>query len=93
MLVYLKGFLAGASWLSNHPWLGTFVRAVPLALLPLVSAAAAWAWYFGFEAVNSRLWQNWKQRIEDINKRASNSDPAKNTRAKGASQDAVEADR
>jgi hypothetical protein len=85
MLVYLKDFLTGASWLSNLPRLGTFVRVVPLALLPLLSFAAAIAWYFGFDSINSRLWQNWKQRIEDINKRTSNSDPAKNTRAKGAS--------
>jgi hypothetical protein len=96
MLVYLKDLLAGARllreylpywfiFLSKHPWLGTFVRAVPTALVPVVSGAAAIAWYWGFEAVNNQLWQNWNQRIEDINKRASNSDPAKNTRAKGVS--------
>jgi hypothetical protein len=65
MLVYAKAFFAETTWLSDHPWLGTIVRAVPLALIGLLSAAAAWTWHHAFDVVNSQLWRNWEERLGD----------------------------
>lgn len=29
-----------------------------------VSTASAWCWWWGFEALNNELWQNWNRRID-----------------------------
>ena len=85
MLVYMKDFSAGWDFLNSHIWLGSFVRRVPLALLPFLSGAAAVTWHLRFGVVDAQLWLNWKQRIEDINKAATGGETAKKSGAKSAS--------
>jgi hypothetical protein len=85
MLTYLKDCLACADWLSNPIWLGLVVRRIPLFLLPLLSGAAAVTWHLGFGVADAQLWQNWKQRIEDVNRAATASEKAKTRDAKSAS--------
>jgi hypothetical protein len=82
IVIYLKNAVSASDWLSKHPWISSSARALTLGLLGLLSAAAAVAWYFGFAAVNSQLWQNWERRIENTDRTASTDAPAKSAKTK-----------
>ena len=68
MLLYLNESLAGSTWLTYHLWVGRIVRGVPRSLFGLLSGAAAIAWHQGFGVVDWQLWENWKQRVEELKK-------------------------
>jgi hypothetical protein len=67
MVLYLKDASAASAWLGRHPSLAGVLSSLITILLVLLSAGAATAWFWGFHAVNRELWQNWEQRIRDIN--------------------------
>ena len=73
MIAYLKESMSNSAWWMSHATLVAVVNSVFSILLTLLAAAAAWAWYFGFAALNDELWGNWERRIAEINEaRASN---------------------
>jgi hypothetical protein len=76
MIVYVRNALVQSAWWNAHHNLGT-VASVTLSILgSLVSAAAAYAWYFGFEALNDELWSNWDRRLREMEPKKSKSNAA-----------------
>jgi len=66
MIVYVKSALMQSAWWNAHISLGS-VASVTLSIIgTLVSAAAAYAWYFGFDTLNDELWSNWDRRLREM---------------------------
>ena len=63
MIIYVKEVVTASAWGHAHPGISNCSKAVLEAVLSLVSTAAAFCWFWGFEVVNSRLWENWAQRM------------------------------
>jgi hypothetical protein len=82
MIIYLKDAVTASHWLSSHPWISNSARTLIVTLLGLLSSGAAVAWYYGFDALNSQLWQNWERRHENISGQASTGPSAKNVKNK-----------
>lgn len=61
MLIYIKGAVADSAW--GHTLIASCCRFVIGGLFMFVSSAAAFCWFWGFEAVNSSLWGNWELRM------------------------------
>jgi hypothetical protein len=67
-VIYAREAIISLNWVHEHGTIKTVCSVVASWIVFLLSAVAAWAWYYGFSELNSELWQKWKRRIEDINK-------------------------
>jgi hypothetical protein len=67
MLLYVKQVLETSSWAHEHLATSRGLALVFGCLEGLVCSSAAWCWFWGFHAINSRLWKNWDRRIQEIN--------------------------
>ena len=67
LVLYIRDTVVESDWLKTWPNLVLTVKIFSDVILGLVSAAAAWAWVFGYSELNDALWKNWEQRIRDIN--------------------------
>jgi hypothetical protein len=76
MIVYVRSALMQSVWWTAHH---NFANAASLALSilgSLISTAAAFAWYFGFETLNEELWSNWDRRLREMKAEKSKSKTA-----------------
>lgn len=62
ILVYCKSWLHDGHGLAQWPTVARVTSVVIDVLVTAVSAAAAYAWFWGFEAVDTQLWMNWANR-------------------------------
>jgi hypothetical protein len=62
-LVYAREALSGYSWTSSWPPLSSIIRNTIASLLYLVTTAALWTWYHGFEELNKLLWKKWEEGV------------------------------
>ncbi len=67
-VIYAKEAITSIHWVHSHETVKTIISAVASVIVLWISSFAAFAWYYGFSELNSKLWENWKLRIEDINK-------------------------
>lgn len=81
-LIYVKESIITLSWMNSHGTVKTVVSGIAGAIIFLLSGTATVCWYHGFSALNLELWQNWKSRIEDINKTQKGSGSGKSPEGK-----------
>lgn len=67
LVLYIRDTAMEIEWVKNWPSLVSIIKVVTTFLLGTVTAAAAWAWYFGYSELNQFLWENWRRRIDNIN--------------------------
>jgi hypothetical protein len=68
-IVYVKSSSLEISFVKTNNNLKIAIVSLLSAVFILVSSVAFWIFYFGFEALNDELWNNYKKRIEKIRKR------------------------
>ena len=67
LVLYLRDTVVEQEWVKTWPNLILVVKLIATGLLGIVTAAASWAWFFGYSELNVFLWDNWKRRIDAIN--------------------------
>jgi hypothetical protein len=67
-LLYVRDALTELDLIKTNGFIVEAIKIVATAILALITAAAAWSWFFGFSQLNQVLWDNWKRRIEEVNK-------------------------
>ena len=66
-IIYLRDELVDPDWSKSLPEVARVLRAVLVGVLTLITTAAGWAWYHGYEEINTSLWKSWEDRINAIN--------------------------
>lgn len=66
MIVYVRDAATRSLRGSGHDTLSSVITGTLGILTFLICAAAAYAWFFGFEALNDELWSNWDRRLREM---------------------------
>lgn len=74
-LIYIRDSVGESELLKPWPNLVLVVKASTVGLLTLLTAAAAWTWFHGFEELNKFLWKNWEENIQAMNARQQDKAP------------------
>ena len=72
-LIYTKDELLASKWILSHSIIKSVISITTNWVIILLSSSAAWTWYYGFSELNSILWKNWKNRINNINEKTKSS--------------------
>jgi len=81
-IVFVKSQILELSFIKSSEIVTAITSIVFLILFTFVSCVASWSFYYGFEALNDELWEQYKKRIEKIREEIEKNDLEKNKKQK-----------
>ncbi len=67
LVLHIRDTFIETELVKNLSYAVITVRAIAAGIVILVVTAAFWTWFHGYTELNQILWENWRQRIENIN--------------------------
>ena len=67
LVLYIRDTVVEIELFKNWSYLLTTIKGATTAIVGLLAAVAAVAWFHGYEELNQVLWEKWRRRREHIN--------------------------
>lgn len=67
LVLYIRDTVIEIELIRDWSYLVTTIEGATTAIVGLLAAMAAVAWFHGYEELNQVLWENWQRRIQIIN--------------------------